>query len=128
MCIRDRATYTDYMRKGTMGFFLLGWYPDYLDPDDYLWPFLQSDASPSLGSFYSNERMDELLLEARKAESRKEREKIYKEVQELLAQEVPYIPLWQGRQYVVLRRGVRGVVLEPTQIFRYYIVEKGAVG
>lgn len=122
------ATYTDYMRKGTMGFFLLGWYPDYLDPDDYLWPFLQSDASPSLGSFYSNERMDELLLEARKAESREEREKIYKEVQELLAQEVPYIPLWQGRQYVVLRRGVRGVVLEPTQIFRYYIVEKGAVG
>ena len=38
------ATYAaEYIAKGVMPIFLLGWYPDYLDPDDYTTCFLHSE-------------------------------------------------------------------------------------
>ena len=118
------ATYVDYFLKGNLGFFLLGWYPDYLDPDDYMWPFLHSSGSPSLGSFYSNPKMDEFLLKARQLSDQSERAKVYEEAQKLLAEEAPYIPLWQAKQYCVAKPNVKGILLEPTQIFRYYLIHK----
>ncbi|WP_198018118.1 ABC transporter substrate-binding protein [Hippea jasoniae] len=92
------ATYTDYYFNGVMGMFLLGWYPDYFDPDDYMWPFLASSASPSMGCFYSNKTVDKLLSKARQVTDKKEREKIYEKVQKILAEEAPYIPLFQGKK------------------------------
>ncbi len=118
------ATYVEDFERGKMGLFLLGWYPDYLDPDGYLWPLVHSSGSPNLGSFYSNPKMDELLLVARQIPHREGRAKVYGEVQRLLAEEVPYIPLWQAKQYCVAKAEVKGILLEPTQIFRYYLIYK----
>ncbi len=118
------ATYIDYWNKGIMGMFLLGWYPDYFDPDDYMWPFLASSASAGMGSFYKNKEVDKLLLEARKTESRKERTKIYYKVQEIMVKDVPYIPLFQGKQRIVTKPNIKGVLLDPVQIFRYYLLYK----
>lgn len=118
------TTYVEYIEKGMMGLFLLGWYPDYLDPDEYTWPFVHSSGSPSMGSFYSNPGMDELLSRARQIPHEEGRAKVYEEVQRLLAEEAPYIPLWQARQYCIAKPDVKGVLLEPTQIFRYYLLYK----
>ncbi|WP_022670621.1 ABC transporter substrate-binding protein [Hippea alviniae] len=118
------ATYIDYWTKGIMGMFLLGWYPDYFDPDDYMWPFLASSASPQMGCFYSNKKVDELLLKARKETSIKARTKLYYKVQEILAKEAPYVPLFQGKQRVVAKPNIEGLLLDPVQIFRYYLLYK----
>ncbi len=118
------ATYVDYWNKGIMGMFLLGWYPDYFDPDDYMWPFLASSASNGMGSFYSNKKVDELLLKARKVVDKKERAKIYYQVQEIMAKDVPYVPLFQGKQRVVAKPNIKGLLLDPVQIFRYYLLYK----
>ncbi len=118
------ATYIDYWTKGIMGMFLLGWYPDYFDPDDYMWPFLASSASPGMGSFYSNKKVDELLLKARKINNRLERAKIYYKVQDIMAKDAPYVPLFQGKQRVVAKPDVKGLLLDPVQIFRYYLLYK----
>jgi peptide/nickel transport system substrate-binding protein len=116
------ATYVDYFLNGTMGMFLLGWYPDYLDPDDYLWPFLSISGAKSLGSFYENPTVEELMIEARKSADVAERTEIYKKVQEILVKDKPYVPLWQGVAICIAKPEVKGIVLEPTQIFRYYIL------
>ena len=118
------ATYVDYWNKGIMGMFLLGWYPDYFDPDDYMWPFLASSASPGMGCFYSNKKVDKLLLKARKLTSKKKRAKIYRIVQKILAKQAPYIPLFQGKQRIVAKPIVKGILLDPVQIFRYYLLYK----
>ncbi|AEA34218.1 ABC transporter substrate-binding protein [Hippea maritima] len=118
------ATYIDYWTKGVMGMFLLGWYPDYFDPDDYMWPFLATSASPQMGCFYSNKKVDELLLKARKLTDTKDRAKVYEQVQDIMAQDAPYIPLFQGKQRVVLKPNIEGVLLDPLQIFRYYLIRK----
>ena len=116
------ATYIDYFIKGIMGMFLLGWYPDYIDPDDYMWPFLASSASPSMGCFYSNPKMDELLKQARRVTDVKERTKLYEQAQDILGEDVPYVDLFEGIQVCVTKPDIKGVLLEPTQIFRYYLL------
>ncbi|RKX53050.1 MAG: peptide ABC transporter substrate-binding protein, partial [Thermotoga sp.] len=116
------STYIDYFLEGAMGLFLLGWYPDYLDPDDYVWPFLSESGAKSLGSFYSNKFVEELMIKARGFTGESARIPFYEKVQNILAEDVPYIPLWQGVATCAAKKSVKGILLEPTQIFRYYIL------
>ena len=116
------STYVDYITKGVMPIFLLGWYPDYVDPDDYTTPFLHSKYCWALGVFYNNSRMDSLLEQAMVAPTTEKRAALYEEVQELMADEAPVIPLFQGRLIVVAKKGVEGIVLDATMIFRYYLL------
>ncbi|MEM3739782.1 MAG: ABC transporter substrate-binding protein [Candidatus Korarchaeum sp.] len=44
------ATYLEQQRTGRMNIHLLGWYPDYIDPDDYLTPFLRTESNRWLAS------------------------------------------------------------------------------
>src|SRR5207247_1348117 len=52
------AQYTTDFGNGNLPFFLLGWYPDYFDADDYASPFLGTAGAASLGSEYSNTTMN----------------------------------------------------------------------
>jgi peptide/nickel transport system substrate-binding protein len=118
------ATYTDYFGPGTMPTFLLGWYPDYLDPDNYLWSFAHSDASEDLGIFYSNEEMDALLLAAQTETDPAVRTELYAEIQELWTTEAPTIPFTQGQLLVVAQPAVEGIILDPTMTNHYFTMMK----
>lgn len=118
------ATYVDYFLNGNMGMFLLGWYPDYIDPDDYLWPFLSESGARSMGSFYENPVTEAIMRAARIATDIETREKLYHLVQLDLAYNVPYVPLWQGIETVAAQKNIKGILLEPSQIFRYYLLHK----
>ncbi len=116
------STYTDYARKGAMMASLFGWYPDYLDPDDYTTPFLKCTANNWLGYPYCDPEMDELLEKASTATSMEEREQLYKQIQQKLAEDAPIIPLIQGKLTIVAKDDIKGITLDPTMIFRYYLV------
>ncbi len=118
------STYVDYIRKGQLQVYLLGWYPDYLDPDDYLYPFLHSEANSWAGTGFKNKTVDELLDQAQVVIDQKERAKLYEKVQEILAEEVPYIPLFQGKLYIVASEDVKGIIPSPTMLFYYSSVYK----
>jgi len=118
------ATYTDYFGPGTMPVFLLGWYPDYLDPDNYTWVFAESEASDDLAIFYSNDQMDDLLHRAQVETDMDVREDLYKQVQELWTTEVPTIPFTQGLLIVVTQKNVSGVTLDPTLFLHYFTISK----
>lgn len=118
------ATYTDYFGPGTMPVFLLGWYPDYLDPDNYLWSFAHTDASEDIGIFYSNEEMDALLVEAQTETNAATRLELYANIQELWTKEVPTVPFTQGQLLVVTQPGVGGVKLDPTMYMHYFTLTK----
>jgi len=118
------STYVDYLRKGAMMVSLLGWYPDYLDPDDFTTPFLKTGANSWTGNKYSNPTMDNLLEKASTVTDFKEREKLYKKVQEILAEDVPYVPLVQGKLFIVTQKSIKGIVLDPTMILSYSSIEK----
>jgi len=119
------ATYAaEYIIKGVMPIFLLGWYPDYIDPDDYTTVFLHSEWSPDLGVFYNNSQMDEWLDKASLETSIEKRTELYQNVQKLMAEEAPVIPFFQGVLTAAFWPNVRGVVLDPTMLLRYYLIYK----
>ncbi len=65
-----------------------------IDPDDY--SLFAADQLPPNGqnsTFWQNERCTELLKKGRKVVDREERKAIYREIQAILADEIPMIPL-----------------------------------
>ena len=117
------ATYTDDFGNGRLPFFLLGWYPDYFDSDDYVSPFLSTSGGQSLGSNYSSAQMDTWLAQEAATASETTRTSLFGSIQDQLASDVPYIPLWQGNAHVVYKTAVSGVYLHPVT-FKWFVVNK----
>jgi len=117
------AAYRDAQRAGDLPVSLLGWYPDYVDPDNYTNVFAHTPASWS-GSFYSNPEMD-ALLEAQAGElDEATRVAILADIQDLWVTESPFVPLAQGALFVGYRDGMSNVILDPVQLLHYFLIEK----
>ncbi len=120
------ATYKEYMNAGSMPVFLLGWYPDYLDPDNYTWSWGHTSASDDMGIFYSNPDMDALLEAGQVATpvDSDERKAIYEDAQMLWAVDPPTIPLTQGSLFIVAQPGITGIVLDPNMQNHFFLYER----
>lgn len=118
------ATYKEYQNAGSMPVFLLGWYPDYLDPDNYTWSWGHSSASDDMGIFYASDEMDALLESGQVAKELRgdDRKAIYEEAQTLWTTEIPTIPLSQGSLLVVAQPGIMGITLDPNMLFHYFLL------
>ncbi|WP_404790192.1 ABC transporter substrate-binding protein [Altericista sp. CCNU0014] len=131
----DSATAYKNLDKGTYPMFMLDWAGDYYDPDTYLQPFLacekgsiktgcQKGQSQSWGSFFYSDRANKLIDQQRQARDPKQRLKPLKELQTIVAKEVPYIPLWQKKDYVFAQKGINGIQLQPSQQFPFWMLSK----
>jgi len=107
---------------GTMQAFIYGWYPDYIDPDDYIQPFLQTSGGTWLNLNYSNPEMDQLIGWARGNTTDSVRNTLYGQIQDLLVADSPMIPIYQGSAYAVTSLKVKGVYLDITQNWRHWLV------
>ena len=117
------AAYREAGRAGELPVSLLGWYPDYLDPDNYTNVFAHSPASWS-GSRYNNPEMD-ALLDAQAAElDEAARIAILGEIQDLWVPESPFVPLAQGILVAAYRDGITNVILDPLALLHYFELEK----
>jgi len=120
---QEWLVYRQSFRLGQFSVFLLGWFPDYLDPDDYTYPFLHyaSGGSASFGSWYQNDSVDTLInLQATQPIASTQRAQTLSQIQDALANDVPYLPLWQTSQQVVYKPSISGVILDQSQFFRYF--------
>ena len=115
---------------------LVDWYPDFLDPDNYVQPFLacqkgsvakgcEEGGSQTQGSFYYNEAVNKLIDQQRQEQDPATRQKIFAEIQTQLSTDIPYIPLWQSKDYVFAQKGVSGVQLDPSKNLVYKSIVKG---
>jgi peptide/nickel transport system substrate-binding protein len=132
----ESATLWGNVDKGVYPSVLANWYPDYYDVDTFVQPFLSCDqgsadtlceagASQSNGSFYYSERANELIAAQRAEQDPVAREAIVQDIQALLQEDVPYIPLWQNKDYVFAQGGIDGVAVQPTQQFLLWQISKG---
>jgi len=118
------AQYSDALGK-QYGAFQLGWFPDYVDAENYLLPFYASSSNFTSNN-YKNPKMDALLKKEQGTKSLPARLAIVKQAQALAAQDVPIIPYWQGAMIAVSKTSVHGVdtTLDPTFIMRFYLISK----
>ena len=118
------AEYGQKRRAGEMPFFLMGWYPDYLDEDDYLAPF--SDPNIFDPAKWNDQRMLSLVSAQARQQDAGQRGKLVEQAQSYMADQVPYVPIFQISQFAAASDKVSGIVLDPIQIFRYWLLDKKA--
>jgi len=119
------AEYVDSFVDGSLPVFILGWFPDFADPENWLSPFGSCIQSPDMGVNYCNDTMDPLLASAAASADPAERESLYQEIGDLWAEDIPTIPLFWEPEFVVVRDGVEGVDIGSTFEFNYNIIGFG---
>ena len=131
----ESATLWENVEKGVYPTVLSNWYPDYYDADTFVEPFLgctkgsasalcEEGQSQSHGSFYYSDRANQLINEQRAETDKAARDQIFTQLQDISATDVPYIPLWQNKDFVFAKQGVANVAIEPTQQFLLWQISK----
>jgi ABC-type transport system substrate-binding protein len=111
----DWPSYKKNRDAGSMEVFVYGWYPDYIDADDYTTPFLDSVGSGWLHVGYNSSQMDQLLAQAKHSTDPTQRTQLYHQAQQLMVQDAPVVPVFEGYGWAVTKADVQGVVLDVTQ-------------
>lgn len=117
------AEYSDNTTTGAYGAYLLGWYPDYVDPDIYIDPFYGGGYIP----YYQDEEMQDLIAQQQSQEiGSEERTQTFDEIQQKAAEDMPYIPLYEQGQLAYFQDTVSGVedTLTAAQQTWYYVMSK----
>jgi peptide/nickel transport system substrate-binding protein len=110
------ATFFADVSSGAFQLYSLRWTGGIEDPDIFDAAFHSRNFPPAgrNRSFYSNPRIDSLIDQARRETDQNVRKRLYGEVQEILAQDVPSINLWYFDNVLVHTRRVRNVILNPS--------------
>jgi peptide/nickel transport system substrate-binding protein len=109
------GSYLDGTANGEHDMFILGWVTVTGDPDYGLYALFHSGQHGAAGNrtFYSNDRVDELLDAARVSADPDVREAAYKEAQEIIREEAPWIFTWTGENLTGTRSNVKGFTQHP---------------
>ncbi|MEU6488095.1 ABC transporter substrate-binding protein [Streptomyces sp. NPDC046887] len=103
------ADWPDFQRgflAGRYDLYGFSWTPDFPDPDNFVQPLVGT--RNALASRYSNPRIDTLVSATRGHEERVRAVGDFHTLQREVAREVPVLPLWQRKEYVLSTPDVTG--------------------
>ncbi|MCT4356652.1 ABC transporter substrate-binding protein [Streptomyces sp. Je 1-79] len=117
--------YEKDIAAGKYGVYVKGWVPDYPDADNFTAPFFGE--GNVLSNNYANATITgKLLPKTSAAADRASTSDDFGKLQDLVAEELPLLPLWQGKQYAVAREGITGLdwTLDASTVFRFWEIKK----
>ena len=122
----DWSTYLEDTEAGKHEMCLLGWTGDNGDPDNFM-NVLYGPNSASIGAagnvaFYNNGEVQELLTKAVRTYDTDERAKYYKQAQEIIHEDAPWVYIAHSNQNLAFRANVQGYVINPTSRKFFYPV------
>ncbi len=113
------STYIDNWDTKTMPLYLLGWYPDYMDPDNYTAAFAGTSGSAGMGIYFSDPEWDALFKQEQTASDQKVREDIFVKLQDMWTEQVPTVPIFQGKLYIFAQPNLKGVTVGTDMVLYY---------
>ena len=117
--------YEKDIAKGKYGVYVKGWVPDYPDADNFTAPFFGK--GNVLSNHYNNSTITGTLIPRTAAESdRAATDSDYGRLQDIVADQLPVLPVWQAKQYAVTRENVYGLeyCLDASTVFRFWELSK----
>ncbi|WP_209017475.1 ABC transporter substrate-binding protein [Roseibium aggregatum] len=112
--------------EGKAGMAEMAWMTN--DPDTLPFLALRTEAMPDKGGFnsgyYSNAKVDELLEKAREVTDQDERAKLYKEMQEIVQEDAPWVFVANWKQNAVIKAAVEDFKLQPSFFLMLQKVKK----
>jgi peptide/nickel transport system substrate-binding protein len=116
---RDVNQHFDHLMAGRHELGLAGWFSDNSDPDNFLHSLLDIDNIPGNNtSRYRSDRFHELMIAGRKELDETRRLAIYREAQEMVAKDMPVVPLVHTNQRAAHVKRLVGYKLHPTGLVR----------
>jgi oligopeptide transport system substrate-binding protein len=115
------ATFLQDLHAKRYQMFSVGWGADYPDPENFL-DVLFHSRSENNQTGYSNPQVDALLEQARVEQDQDRRFEMYNQVERMIMEDAPWIPLWNsGETYVLIKPEVKDYHLAPMTIpiYRY---------
>jgi peptide/nickel transport system substrate-binding protein len=118
---RDWATVFNESRKQDWGRhnWTFGWATTNADADYSLFAQFHSTQTVASGAWnrtgYANPKVDQLLETARRSLNQGEREKMYGEVQEILARDAQWVPVYNTLETVLTKAQVKGFTIHPVE-------------
>lgn len=116
-------------QKGKFDVYGMGWFPDFPDADAFISPFLAEDNF--LNSPYANvEIRKDLIPESRRQADRLSAADSLNQIQDIVAEDVPVLPLWQGKQYVAAHDDIVGTayLLNSSSTLQLWELDRGVSG
>ena len=111
-------TLLDDLRAGELQVFEIGWVADYPDAENFLDLLFHSESGENYTT-YSNLEVDELLEMARVEGDIDSRLALYQEIEQTIVTEAPWLPLWFGQNYYLVKPEVKGFIPSPMVIPMY---------
>ncbi|AIR61553.1 ABC transporter substrate-binding protein [Cedecea neteri] len=112
---QEWKTMLDTKRTGNYDLVRYGWIADYDDAATYLNNFRTGDSQNS--SKYSNPAYDEIIAKASQATTQEERAKYYQQAEDILAKDVPTIPIYHYVKVQLVKPYVGGYA--PSTLGKY---------
>ncbi|MFE9633803.1 ABC transporter substrate-binding protein [Streptomyces sp. NPDC006463] len=107
--IKPVEKWTDFQKgyaAGEFDAYTIGWIADFPDADNFLAPLVGADSSMNNG--FSDKTVDDLITRTQSHSERGEAAADFRELQKLVSQKVPMVPIWQKKDYVMSREAVTG--------------------
>lgn len=111
----DWATFRRHLQEGLHDSVLIGWSADNGDPDNFYRPLLSCGAIPSgtNRAMWCDNDYDELLDKALQTEDLEARRLIYQQVNRLLYERLPLVPIAHAYRYQAYRNELEGMTINP---------------
>jgi peptide/nickel transport system substrate-binding protein len=115
------ATFYSDISHGSFGMYSLRWIGGNEDPDIFHYAFASASMPPHGANrgAYSNAQVDQLLQTAASESDQAKRTVLYVQVQQILAKELPALPLWFLDSVVIYNRRISGVEASPSGNFYF---------
>ncbi|WP_437071380.1 ABC transporter substrate-binding protein [Streptomyces sp. enrichment culture] len=115
--------WTDFQKRwagGELDAYAVGWVADYPDADTFGAPLVGSGGTMNTG--YASREVDALIQASQRHPDRGRAAREFEDLQRAIARDVPVIPLWQGKEYVVTTLDVGGgqYLSDGTGVFRLW--------
>ncbi len=106
------STFYADITHGIFQMYILRWIGSNEDPDIFRYAYSSESFPPKGGNrgHYSNPRVDALLREAAVESDQQKRRTLYVQVEQILADELPGIPLWYPNNEIIHTQRLTGIV------------------
>ena len=114
--------FSDFLKKGRAGelmFFTDNWLFDYPDGENILQLLISSNSPGINKSGYSNAKMDALYMELKRTTNLERREKIFKDMETQVFEDLPWIPMMYESSFVLHYPEIKN--FRKSSIIRNYI-------
>ncbi|MBF0518860.1 MAG: ABC transporter substrate-binding protein [Nitrospirae bacterium] len=120
--VLEWSAYKSAINRGESDLFWLGWWADYPDGENFLYPLFHSSNFGAGGNRtrFTNKHIDKLIEEAQRTIDNQKREILYRNIEQNIVEECPAVFFWHRKDYVVTQTWIKHFSLSPI-----YSIDKG---